>query len=153
MSTVQGISQFNDKYNFVTQQYHHGYGISETIAITILKNSTSGLLLNGESMSYWNATKSPVSPPFDQYITFFVNVAFFSYNQLRQSGGVKFGAVFYGRLDTDTAYGYPLSMSFVDTECETHEASFRTTPAYDRTSTVSTLPDKKGISPTYVSFF
>ncbi|XP_053380360.1 uncharacterized protein LOC128548862 [Mercenaria mercenaria] len=117
MSTTQGIAQFQNSYKFVTQNYHPRG--SNTVAITILKNSTGGLLLNGHNVSYWNAKDVSASPPMDQYITLFVNVSYNSYYHLHHSSGIKFGAVIYGRVSKSAAYGYPLQLSFTDGDCQT----------------------------------
>ncbi|XP_053380292.1 uncharacterized protein LOC123562940 [Mercenaria mercenaria] len=114
MTSVQGITQFQNSYKFVTEKYYYNSDIVNTIAITILKNSTDGLLLNGHSMSYWNAKNISVSPPLNEYITLFVNVSYNTYYKLHHTSGMEFGAVLYGGLHVNAGYGYPLQLTFND---------------------------------------
>ncbi|XP_053381610.1 IgGFc-binding protein-like isoform X2 [Mercenaria mercenaria] len=139
MSTTQGITQFKNSYKFVTQKYYSRVG-SNTIAITILKNSTGGLLLNGHSMSYWSAKNVSVSPPLDQYTTLFVNAIHNSYFHLYHSDGIKFGAIIYGRPGNLVAYGYPLQLSFTNKDCGKHEVSLTTVATTHAQTTTVTKP-------------
>ncbi|XP_060583263.1 uncharacterized protein LOC132739566 isoform X1 [Ruditapes philippinarum] len=144
MSTAQGILQYQNSYKFVSQNV---YTSGDTLAITINKNNVSGLILNGHSMSYFNnAKRVNVSSPMDQYVTIFVNITYNTYYHLYHSGGLKFGAVIYGRPDTAIAYGYPLQLSLIANDCTGQNPSMSTVstaqPNYS-TQTVQTAGNGK----------
>ncbi|XP_060583264.1 uncharacterized protein LOC132739566 isoform X2 [Ruditapes philippinarum] len=137
MSSAQGILQYVHSYKFVSQNY---YDSSNTIAVTINKNNVSGLILNGHSMSYFNAKRVNVSSPMDEYVTLFVNITYNTYYHLHHSGGLKFGAVIYGRPGPALAYGYPLQLLLNSNECTVQNplttSSFSTAQPYYSTQTI-----------------
>ncbi|XP_053388412.1 uncharacterized protein LOC128551539 [Mercenaria mercenaria] len=107
MTNVQGIDQFVDSYTFVTQKY---FNSESTVAITVKRNNTSGLRLNGKSISSWSTKTVPVPHPMDDHVVMFVNISYNSLFELHHRAGIRFGATLYGLLSTDFAYGYPLQM-------------------------------------------
>jgi hypothetical protein len=112
MSTVQGISQYENVYKFVTESYS---GVKSTVAITLKRNDMSGLSLGGKNISSWNAIIIPVARPMEEYVTIFVNVSYNSLFRLQHTGGIPFGATLYGLLSTSYSYGYPLQLAFSNT--------------------------------------
>ncbi|XP_053372629.1 uncharacterized protein LOC123560550 [Mercenaria mercenaria] len=131
MTISQGLSQYESMYKFVTELYS---GQASTVAITIKRNNSSGLLLNGKTMASWSAKSIPVAHPMDDYVTIFVNVSYNSLYRLHHTGGMKFGATLYGRLSNSYAYGYPLQLSLPNADCTIdHNISPTSGPIYPYT--------------------
>jgi hypothetical protein len=108
MTTVQGISQYENVYKFATESYS---GVKSTVAITLKRNDMSGLSLGEKNISSWNAIIIPVAHPMEEYVTIYVNISYRSLFRLHHTGGVRVGATLYGLLDTSYSYGYPLQLA------------------------------------------
>ncbi|XP_053408081.1 uncharacterized protein LOC123560552 [Mercenaria mercenaria] len=116
MTTVQGLGQYLSSYKFYTENFD---STTSTIAVTVKRNDSSGLILNGKSMSSWSAKTRNVSRPVEDYVTLFVNISYNTFYNIHHTGGIKFGATLYGRFHPYTAYGYPLQLALSNIECTT----------------------------------
>ncbi|KAL4231539.1 hypothetical protein ACF0H5_009120 [Mactra antiquata] len=138
MSAVQAVSQFQSRYDFITDFIPFSNEIWDvTLAVTALTSDIPDILLDNVPR-FNSAVKFTVPAPYNNYTVVLFNMTHTSYGQehtLVHKYGHVFGASIYSFAGTAVAYGYPLGFNLTNNSVACSVPDIKTTTTILPTTT------------------